>query len=133
MFQDTCKLARKGHLGIVYFTVEVFFAEIGTSCDIVNVCEIDTPRCENGGSCSPPSSVDGEFTCRCVAGYTGKTCQIDIDECKRANGDPTCRNGATCNDTVNAYTCTCAEGYSGTCYAWKSIKRGISLRIRDSY
>ena len=34
---------------------------------------------------------------------------LDIDECQ---SDP-CQNGATCNDQVNAYTCDCADGYTG--------------------
>ena len=34
----------------------------------------------------------------------------DIDDCA---GNP-CNNGATCNDGVNTYTCTCAAGYEGT-------------------
>jgi len=33
----------------------------------------------------------------------------DIDEC---SSNP-CQNGATCNDAVNMYTCTCAAGYTG--------------------
>ena len=31
----------------------------------------------------------------------------DTDECA---SDP-CQNGATCNDMVNMYNCTCAPGY----------------------
>ena len=34
----------------------------------------------------------------------------DINEC---NSCP-CENGATCNDEVNSYNCTCVEGYNGT-------------------
>ena len=34
----------------------------------------------------------------------------DIDDC--ANNP--CQNGATCRDQVNNYTCTCADGYTGT-------------------
>ncbi|KAI0226716.1 hypothetical protein LSAT2_022827 [Lamellibrachia satsuma] len=37
------------------------------------------------------------------------TTATDIDACII---DP-CENGATCNDGVNAYTCTCAAGYTG--------------------
>lgn len=33
----------------------------------------------------------------------------DIDEC----GSQPCVNGATCNDEVNAYSCTCLAGYTG--------------------
>ena len=35
---------------------------------------------------------------------------IDIDEC---DSNP-CRNGATCADDVNQYSCICVDGYSGT-------------------
>ena len=33
----------------------------------------------------------------------------DINECA---SDP-CMNGATCNDEVNKYRCTCVTGYAG--------------------
>jgi hypothetical protein len=33
----------------------------------------------------------------------------DINECI---GLP-CKNGATCNDLINLYTCTCQPGYTG--------------------
>jgi hypothetical protein len=34
----------------------------------------------------------------------------DIDDCT----SNLCKNGATCNDGVNSYTCTCSPGYTGT-------------------
>ena len=34
----------------------------------------------------------------------------DIDECASSP----CLNGATCEDEVNYYTCTCDDGYTGT-------------------
>ena len=34
----------------------------------------------------------------------------DVNECASIP----CQNGATCNDLVNSYYCTCAEGYTGT-------------------
>ena len=34
---------------------------------------------------------------------------VDLDECLGI----TCRNGGTCQDGVNEYTCRCAEGYEG--------------------
>ena len=33
----------------------------------------------------------------------------DINEC----ASKPCENGATCKDEVNAYSCVCAEGYTG--------------------
>ena len=36
----------------------------------------------------------------------------DINEC----GSGPCKNGATCNNGVNGYTCTCSASYTGdTC------------------
>ena len=37
-------------------------------------------RCSNGGEC-----IDGlgeEFTCNCTHGWTGDTCQENVDECQ---------------------------------------------------
>jgi hypothetical protein len=73
--------------------------------------------CENGGSCGPnanPSCNNGScmdganFTCRCVPGFTGDTCAIDIDECETAR----CRNGE-CVDLINTFRCICYDGWTG--------------------
>ncbi len=47
--------------------------------------------------------VDGVagYTCSCLPGYTGATCDVNIDECSSAP----CRNGATCNDHVSHVFC----------------------------
>ena len=42
--------------------------------------------------------------------FYGLKSVADIDECASSP----CQNGATCNDQVNMYTCTCAPGYNGT-------------------
>lgn len=42
-------------------------------------------------------------------GFEGKQCEIDVDECL---SNP-CKNGATCNQYVDSYTCTCRLGFSG--------------------
>ena len=34
----------------------------------------------------------------------------DINEC----GSNPCQYGATCNDQINQYNCTCVPGYNGT-------------------
>ena len=34
---------------------------------------------------------------------------VDIDDCSPG----VCKNGGTCHDGVNSYTCSCAPGYTG--------------------
>ena len=33
----------------------------------------------------------------------------DVDDC----ADRPCKNGGSCNDGVNSYTCNCVRGYTG--------------------
>ncbi|XP_054726522.1 protein crumbs isoform X4 [Anastrepha obliqua] len=62
--------------------------------------------CKNGGYCSSPSE---QYACKCLAGYEGDDCSIDIDECLVA----TCKNNATCIDKVADFQCRCLPGYDG--------------------
>ena len=50
------------------------------------------------------------FQCVCPAGYTGRDCSFDVDECTSSP----CQNGGQCVNKVNAYSCTCRAGYTGT-------------------
>ncbi|KAI6069876.1 Epidermal growth factor [Aix galericulata] len=51
--------------------------------------------------------------CQCLKGFTrkGKSC-YDIDECKM--GTHTCGENRTCTNTEGNFTCSCANGTSGT-------------------
>ncbi|XP_049299545.1 uncharacterized protein LOC125772151 isoform X1 [Anopheles funestus] len=61
------------------------------------VCQ--TP-CRNGGQCTAPDR------CSCSAGFTGKYCEMDVNECKeRKPCDQMCYN------TEGSYYCTCREGF----------------------
>ena len=61
----------------------------------------------NGATC-----VDGinNFTCNCPPGYSGRHCEINIDDC----APQPCQNGGGCVDGVNLYICNCTDtGFTG--------------------
>ncbi|XP_020715045.1 uncharacterized protein LOC101460923 [Ceratitis capitata] len=61
---------------------------------------ICSAHCQNGGICTSPD------TCSCAAGFTGKYCEHDINEC---NEEKPCDQ--TCINTVGSYFCKCREGF----------------------
>ncbi|XP_046990617.1 sushi, von Willebrand factor type A, EGF and pentraxin domain-containing protein 1 [Schistocerca americana] len=62
--------------------------------------------CQHGGLCIP---MGHGIQCFCPAGFSGRRCEIDIDEC---SSQP-CYNGGSCIDLPQGYRCQCAPGYSG--------------------
>uniref|UniRef100_A0ABD2VS18 Protein crumbs n=1 Tax=Trichogramma kaykai TaxID=54128 RepID=A0ABD2VS18_9HYME len=69
----------------------------------------DLRPCRNEANCyeSPDRS---EYTCSCRPGFTGRNCEIDIDDCQP---NP-CRNHGNCTDRVNGFSCRCDRtGYTG--------------------
>lgn len=79
-------------------------AEAGASPGSTSGPCSDEP-CLNDGTCS----TDGvTFTCACARGFSGDTCDTNIDEC---SPNP-CKNGS-CTDGIGSFTCTCFDGFSG--------------------
>ena len=62
--------------------------------------------CDHGGLCL---SVHHRPKCFCPAGFTGDTCQTNVNEC----ASQPCYNGGTCVDSPQGYTCKCPVGYNG--------------------
>lgn len=52
----------------------------------------------------------GNYTCACPPGYTGRNCEINIDEC--SINPNICPANSTCDDVPGTYTCTCNPGYT---------------------
>ncbi|KAJ8734440.1 hypothetical protein PYW08_013690 [Mythimna loreyi] len=78
----------------------------GRHCDVdIDECAI-TPKICNHGVCV---NVPGSYECYCRPGYTGDSCEQDIDECLSSP----CKNGGTCQNLENNYECTCMEGFEG--------------------
>ncbi|XP_073838449.1 cubilin homolog [Musca autumnalis] len=75
-------------------------------------CAETTEPCKNGGTCY---DLYKGYHCECPEGWTGKTCEEDIDECYLLAGtDLGCQNNAVCHNMPGSYKCTCAKGFSGT-------------------
>ncbi|XP_054853395.1 epidermal growth factor-like protein 7 [Eublepharis macularius] len=59
------------------------------------------PPCQNGGKCLFPNE------CACPAGWTGRCCQTDVDEC--AGGRHGCSQA--CSNVAGSYSCRCQQGH----------------------
>src|SRR6185437_5379312 len=81
---------------------------INNNGGFVCTCSGTNITCDNDGLCIHPSP--NTTACLCPAGYSGNTCQTQIDDC----ASTPCQNGAMCVDDINAYRCNCSTGYTGT-------------------
>ncbi|XP_044251538.1 protein serrate isoform X1 [Drosophila takahashii] len=61
------------------------------------------------GSLQLQQQLAPDFTCGCAAGWTGPTCEINIDECA---GGP-CEHGGTCVDLIGGFRCECPPEWHG--------------------
>lgn len=59
--------------------------------------------CRNGGTCIAPNM------CACPQGFTGPSCETDIDEC--SEGFVQCDSRANCINLPGWYHCECRDGY----------------------
>ena len=99
-----------GTFGIAFielsFQLECLPGFVGDLCVNSTVICGTTSPCDNGGVCSPDAT--NGFTCTCVGDFTGRSCDVMIDDCLNVN----CNNG-TCVDGVGTFTCECEAGYTG--------------------
>ncbi|XP_042555612.1 sushi, nidogen and EGF-like domain-containing protein 1 [Dipodomys spectabilis] len=99
------------------FRIDDAQVRVGGCAHTTSVCLTLHP-CLNGGQCID-DCVTGSpsYTCSCRAGFTGRRCQLDVNEC---TSHP-CQNGGICTHGVNSFTCQCPEGFRGpTCESAQS-------------
>ena len=80
----------------------------GVYCNVPIYESCNEGTCQNGGSCLRYYNMEGNY-CLCPAGWGGRDCSLDIDECFLRP----CQNGGTCNNTMGGYTCSCLPGFTG--------------------
>uniref|UniRef100_A0A3B4AQ58 Sushi, nidogen and EGF-like domain-containing protein 1 n=1 Tax=Periophthalmus magnuspinnatus TaxID=409849 RepID=A0A3B4AQ58_9GOBI len=98
-----------GFPGRWVFRIDDANVEVGSCNNSASVCPHLRP-CLNGGQCIDDCITGNpSFTCSCLAGFTGRRCQIDVNECA---SNP-CQNGGTCEDLINSFVCQCLPGYTG--------------------
>ena len=87
---------------------------------LVSASAMCTTNCSHFLDCE---SHHGLYQCTCQAGFTGRNCEINIDECSVSP----CVNGR-CVDGINRYDCVCNDGYWGTNCEKKIHNREGKLR-----
>ena len=87
-----------------------FFLKATDACQATSYANITVSlvvcQCQNNGSCVPhPNKPRGSglYECQCAPGYTGDTCETNIDDCRsypcaRGNNDVCC-----CHFTLKQY------------------------------
>ena len=73
----------------------------GDACDCFPVS-----HCFNDAECAADFQ---SFSCSCTLGFTGRLCDIDIDECEASS----CATGSTCVDLIGMTQCDCPPEHWG--------------------
>ncbi|EMP28630.1 Sushi, nidogen and EGF-like domain-containing protein 1, partial [Chelonia mydas] len=91
------------------FRIDDAQVQVGGCNNTTSVCLTLRP-CLNGGKCIEDCITGNpSYTCSCLAGFTGKRCHLDLDECL----SHPCQNSATCINGINSFSCQCPPGFKG--------------------
>ncbi|RUS88672.1 hypothetical protein EGW08_003567, partial [Elysia chlorotica] len=75
--------------------------------------------CLYGGECfnivqTTGASSSDEFSCKCLDGFSGDRCELDISIDTSLCAPSPCRNGGTCVEYDGEFLCVCADGFRGS-------------------
>ncbi|XP_053896808.1 sushi, nidogen and EGF-like domain-containing protein 1 isoform X10 [Malaclemys terrapin pileata] len=91
------------------FRIDDAQVQVGGCNNTTSVCFTLRP-CLNGGKCIEDCITGNpSYSCSCLAGFTGKRCHLDVDECL----SHPCQNSATCINGINSFSCQCPSGFKG--------------------
>ncbi|XP_038271542.1 sushi, nidogen and EGF-like domain-containing protein 1 isoform X2 [Dermochelys coriacea] len=91
------------------FRIDDAQVQVGGCNNTTSVCLTLRP-CLNGGKCIEDCITGNpSYSCSCLAGFTGKRCHLDLDECL----SHPCQNSATCINGINSFSCQCPPGFKG--------------------
>ena len=81
----------------------------GLTCEqFVEPC-LNPTTCANNGTCLTNLAIKPfGFTRRCLPGFTGEMCEINVNDC----ASHPCEHGR-CIDQINGFTCECFQGFDG--------------------
>ncbi|XP_052226130.1 low-density lipoprotein receptor-related protein 2-like isoform X2 [Dreissena polymorpha] len=94
-----------GKITVLPISVNPTIMSTPTTPSDIDEC-LELGICKNGGTCI---NTQGSFLCNCPPEWTGKFCEIDINECSL---NP-CLNGATCINNLASFVCVCLPDYTG--------------------
>ena len=103
---------------------------------INSTCSCYAGLCQNSGVCSDEM---GYAVCNCPSGYSGVSCEIDLDLCEIQNP---CSDFGTCHESADGNTfCMCESTHTGVncstpvdpCFDVTCNSRGTCIRQSDSF
>jgi len=89
-------------------------------CMVFGNCVCDPNPCQYWGTCT--DLLNGDYSCSCLPGSTGKSCEINYDDC---SSNP-CQNGGVCTDKLNDYRCECPIDYVGFACQYPRIRYNLT-------
>ncbi|UJR17199.1 hypothetical protein I4U23_004094 [Adineta vaga] len=100
---------------------------IGLTCNIsATPCQMMKP-CQNNGTCVDNNTIMNTYSCLCLQGFNGSTCEYDHRPCQSNS----CWNNGHCNETSNTtFECVCQSEWIGDhCEIASRTDNGALVRL----